>query len=60
MEELPEPNQEPKTKPLNLAEDYFEYLEILDEQGCPYCGSHEIVWEEDDGSYYCENCHTFI
>ncbi len=55
----PDPKPE-KTKPLNLAEDHEEFLQILDEQGCPRCGSDDVVWDDDEGSYYCENCHTYI
>lgn len=62
---IPEPGNkeeiaETKFTPLNLAKDHEEYLQILADQGCPYCQSDEVVWEEDDSSYYCENCHSFI
>ncbi len=48
------------SKPLHDAEDYFEYLQLLDEQGCPFCGSDNYAWEEEDGAHYCQNCHNFF
>ena len=41
-------------------DDYMEHKRLIEEDGCPRCGSKEVVWEEDDASYYCETCHTYI
>ena len=41
-------------------DDYMEHKRLIEEDGCPRCGSEEVVWEEDDASYYCETCHTYI
>ncbi|OUL36370.1 hypothetical protein BV372_08105 [Nostoc sp. T09] len=59
-EEKPDKSQTPEitqVKTNNCWDNYPERDEVV---ACPRCGPDDVVWEEDDGSFYCEHCHTYI
>jgi ribosomal protein L37AE/L43A len=32
-------------------------VKTVDKSKCPHCGSEDIVYFEEEGFYWCSNCH---